>query len=759
MPKSDLTIIARTNFHGHKRLFGIKTDDRRRHMHVIGKTGMGKTSLLLNMAVSDIRNGHGLAFIDPHGDVAEDLLHYIPQERIQDVVYFNPQDLDYPMAFNVLGNVPKHQRHIVADGIIGVFKKIWADSWGPRLEYILRNTILTLLETQDSTLLDIMKVLVDKDYRAEIVYKLEDPMVKSFWLNEFEGYGDKMQAEAVAPIQNKVGQFTSSPLIRNIIGQKQSSFDIREVMDNRKILLMNLSKGAIGEGGAQLLGAMMVTKIQLAAMSRVDIPQEERADFFTYIDEFQNFSTDSFAEILSEARKYRLSLILAHQYLEQLSEEVQAAVFGNVGTTIIFRIGAGDAEIFEKEFAPRLTVEDLVNLPKYRIYLKLMIDGVTSEPFSADTIPDPPTEPISFAEQVIAYSQETYGNPIEEMNGSKDQSSQSSHKSEKQQDKKQTSAKQNSSQKEVSQSKNQNHNQSQSSNQSQKYSNKQQTSTKQSSSQKEAVQPKAQNRNQSQSSHKSEKQQDKKQTSAKQTDHSSRQSPSQQEKKQTITHSPDRFRFIPTEFKEHTSVVFSEIESKEKVQSKEENVDTQTPSSHELAQSHQEPDVHQDLQNNSSEEGENEVHERTEVALHHHEESRTSEDDMYNSEESQTSEDLSQQVKEDPREPESQQNTPEDVSINQPIAEEPISESLDEATVINPILSKKLKEWYTRNESMLGEVEYRIKAKIRKHMHETESQDRVPLYDFVYEIIEELQEKIVRISSPEDFEDDKKKKK
>ena len=413
----EITLLAKTNFHGQGRLFGIKTDDRRRHMHVIGKTGMGKTSLLLNMAVSDIRNGNGLAFVDPHGDVAEDLLNYIPPERMKDVIYFNPQDLDFPLAFNVLGDVPRNQRHIVADGLVGVFKKIWADSWGPRLEYILRNAILTLLESEDSTLLDIMRILVDKDFRAHIVYNSEDPMLKSFWLNEFEGYGDKMQAEAIAPIQNKVGQFTSSPLIRNIIGQKKSSFNIRELMDTRKILLMNLSKGAIGEGGAQLLGAMMVTKMQLAAMSRVDIPQEQRQDFFVYIDEFQNFSTDSFAEILSEARKYRLSLILAHQYIEQLSDEVKAAVFGNVGTTVVFRIGATDAEEFEKEFAPLLTVEDFVNLPKYKIYLKLMIDGVTSEPFSADTLPDPPKEEVSIAEQIIAFSQKTYGNPTEQFAG------------------------------------------------------------------------------------------------------------------------------------------------------------------------------------------------------------------------------------------------------------------------------------------------------------------------------------------------------
>lgn len=407
----DITIIAKTNFHGQGRLFGIKRDDRRRHMHIIGKTGMGKTSLLLNMAVSDIRNGSGLAFVDPHGDVADALLDYIPEHRIKDVVYFNPQDLEFPIAFNVLGDVPENQRHIVSDGLVGVFKKIWADSWGPRLEYILRNTILTLLENENSTLLDIMRILVDKNFRANIVYKMQDQVLKQFWLNEFDGYTDKLLVEAISPIQNKVGQFTSSPLIRNIIGQAKSSFNLREIMDQKKILIMNLSKGAVGEGGAQLLGAMMITKMQLAAMSRVDIPENERQDFYAYIDEFQNFSTDSFAEILSEARKYRLSLILAHQYVEQLSEVVRGAVFGNVGTTLVFRIGAADAEFMEREFTPVLTIEDLVNLPKWKIYLKLMIDGVTSQPFSADTLPDPEPELISNRDEIIRFSRQTYGKP------------------------------------------------------------------------------------------------------------------------------------------------------------------------------------------------------------------------------------------------------------------------------------------------------------------------------------------------------------
>ena len=408
----DITVFAKTNFRNKDRVFGVKTVDRRQHMYVIGKTGTGKTTMLFNMALQDIINGRGVCIVDPHGEFVETVMKRIPKERLKDVVYFNPIDAEHPIGFNVLEVSDLKYKHLVSSDLMAIFTKIWANVWSARMEYILSNCVLALIDTPGTTLLGIPRILVDKDFRAKIVYKIEDPIIKAFWLNEFEGYGEKMQAEAVAPIQNKVGQFTSSPLIRNIIGQKKSSFNIREVMDERKILIMNLSKGAVGEGGAQLLGAMMVTKMQMAAMSRVDIPQEERKDFFAYIDEFQNFSTDSFAEILSEARKYRLSLILAHQYIDQLPETVQSAVFGNVGTTVMFRIGAGDAERFEKEVSPVLTVEDLVSLPKWKIYLKLMIDGVTSAPFSADTLIDPAVQEISLKEQIIEFSSKTYGVPI-----------------------------------------------------------------------------------------------------------------------------------------------------------------------------------------------------------------------------------------------------------------------------------------------------------------------------------------------------------
>ncbi|PKM88923.1 hypothetical protein CVU83_00950 [Candidatus Falkowbacteria bacterium HGW-Falkowbacteria-2] len=405
----EIAVFAETTFRNQFKKFGIKTDDRRRHMYLIGKTGMGKSTIQENMIVGDIRAGHGLAVVDPHGDLAEKIIQYIPDNRIKDVVYFNPSDMDFPIAFNVLEQVEPHLRHLVASGLLGVFQKLWADSWGPRLEYILRNAILAILDFPGSTLLGVVRMLSDKTYRKRVVANIKDPVVKAFWEKEFASYADKFASEAVSPIQNKVGQFLSSSLMRNIIGQVKSAINIREIMDEGKILIMNLSKGRIGEDNSALLGAMMITKIQLAAMSRVDMPEKERKDFYLYIDEFQNFSTDSFANILSEARKYHLNLILAHQYIEQLSEKVKPAVFGNVGTMVSFRVGATDAEELAKEFAPVFTEEDLVNLPKYEMYLKLMIDGVASSPFSAKGLAPLTDEERTFnVDKVIEFSRENY---------------------------------------------------------------------------------------------------------------------------------------------------------------------------------------------------------------------------------------------------------------------------------------------------------------------------------------------------------------
>ncbi len=391
--------------------FGIKAKDRTRHVYVIGKTGMGKSTLLENMAAQDIINGEGMAFIDPHGKTAELLLNYVPEHRLKDVLYFAPFDMDYPISFNVLEDVGYDKRHLVVSGLMSTFKKIWVDAWSARMEYILSNTLLALLESPGSTLLGVNRMLADKDYRKKIVDNVKDPSVKSFWVDEFAKYTERFAAEATPAIQNKIGQFTSNPLIRNIIGQPKSSFDLRQMMDKNKIIIINLSKGRVGEANANLLGSMLITKIYLAAMSRADVSDkilQTLPNFYLYVDEFQSFANESFADILSEARKYKLNLTIAHQYIEQMSEEVRAAVFGNVGTMITFRVGAFDAEVLEKEFAPQFTAEDLVNLGFAQIYLKLMIDGVSSTPFSATTLPPIKEPECSFRQEVIIKSREQF---------------------------------------------------------------------------------------------------------------------------------------------------------------------------------------------------------------------------------------------------------------------------------------------------------------------------------------------------------------
>jgi len=407
--------IGKTNYRNQEVVFGIKEDDRRRHIYIIGKSGTGKSTLLSNMITADIAAGRGVCFVDPHGETAEEVLRMVPESRVDDVIYFNPADIDYPMGFNPLEKVSNNNRHLVASGIMSVFKKIWPDVWSARMEYILNNALLALLEYPNSTLLGIMKMLSDKEYRKLIVENLQDPVVKSFWVDEFAKYTQKLETEAVAAIQNKVGQFVANPLIRNIIGQTHSSFDFRQIMDEGKVFIANLSKGKIGEGNSSLLGAMIVTKIQLAAMSRSGTPYHKLRDFYLYVDEFQNFATESFATILSEARKYKLSLTVAHQYIDQLSEEVRWAIFGNVGTIIVFRVGATDAEFLEKEFYPDFVANDFVNLPNYHVYVKLMIDGMTSKPFSATTLPPPAPPPVSMFDTIIEISRKKYTLPKEEV--------------------------------------------------------------------------------------------------------------------------------------------------------------------------------------------------------------------------------------------------------------------------------------------------------------------------------------------------------
>ncbi len=419
MEENNITFFAKTNFRGEDKTFGIKKNDRRQHMYIIGKTGVGKTVLLKNMALQDIQNGHGVCIVDPHGEFVEEVVDKIPSHRVNDVVYFNPADTEYPIGFNVLEVVDPKYKHLVASDLMGIFTKMWANVWSARMEYILNNCVLALLDTEGTTLLGILRILVDKDYRQKIIDNVKDPVVRAFWINEYASWRDQFRNEAIAPIQNKVGQFLSTGLIRNIVGQSKSTIRIPEIMDDKKILLVNVSKGRVGEDNSALLGAMLITKIQLAAMERVRIPEDQRKDFYLYVDEFQNFATDSFAGVLSEARKYRLNLVIAHQYIGQLVDEqttkVRDAVFGNVGTLISFRVGAADAEFLEKEFSPEFNIQDLVNLENYCVYLRLMIDGVNRRPFSAKTLPPIDIGSTDQREKIVNVSRERYANSQREV--------------------------------------------------------------------------------------------------------------------------------------------------------------------------------------------------------------------------------------------------------------------------------------------------------------------------------------------------------
>jgi hypothetical protein len=408
--KNPIIPFAMTDYRDIQKRFGIKEKNRRGHMYITGKTGTGKSTLIENLAISDIRAGNGLALVDPHGDLAEDILNFVPKRRIEDVIYFNPSDLEYPIAFNPLENVPADSRHVVVSGLLSVFKKIWSEFWGPRLEHILRHSVLTLLERPRSTLLDIPRLLTDKEFRKGVLERVSHPQVKDFWLSEFERYSVWLRSEAISPILNKIGQFLVSIPLRNIVGQKENTFNLRNAMDEGKILIVNLAKGKIGEDNCAVLGAMMVTEIQLAALSRSELPENKRAAFYLYVDEIHNFLTLSFADILSEARKYGLNLVLAHQYIEQLDEKVRAAIFGNVGTIISFRVGAEDAKYLAREFSPVFNEPDLINLGNFHIYLKLIIDGVTSEPFSAITLP-PVERERSYKPRVIELSRKKYARP------------------------------------------------------------------------------------------------------------------------------------------------------------------------------------------------------------------------------------------------------------------------------------------------------------------------------------------------------------
>jgi hypothetical protein len=407
-----ITYFAATHTRGKHTAFGIRAKDRDKHMYVIGKSGMGKSTMLENMAIQDIQNGEGFAFIDPHGSTAEKLLDFVPKERVKDVLYLAPFDVDNPIGFNIMEDVGYDQRHKVVAGLMGTFERIWKDTWSARMQYILQNTLLALLEYPGSTIIDVNRMLINKAFRDDVIKHIGDPVISSFWKEEFANFTDSYAREATPAIQNKIGQFISNPLIRNIVGQPVSSFDVREMMDSKKILIINLSKGRMGESNAALLGSMLVIKIYLAALSRAEdaaAVQAKHPPFYFYVDEFQSVVNEAFANILSEARKYKLSLIIAHQYIEQMEEEVRNAIFGNVGTTIMFRVGPIDAEFLKTVFEPTFYAEDMVNLGLGEIYLTLMIDGVGSQPFSAHTIP-PIEEPSNtFRDDIIDHTRVTYG--------------------------------------------------------------------------------------------------------------------------------------------------------------------------------------------------------------------------------------------------------------------------------------------------------------------------------------------------------------
>lgn len=409
--KKHINFFARTEFKNKLTTFGIKKDDRRKHLYIMGKTGTGKSTMIANMAINDMKNGEGLAVIDPHGDLCDILLDYVPANRINDVAYLDPSDLSYPFHLNPLEIKNGAYRELISSGIVSIFYKLYHYSWGPRLEYILRNTILTLLHVPNSTLLQVPEILTNERYREKIVEKLDDRVLKNFWLNEFDKMSPQMRTEATSPILNKVGQFLSSQTIRNIVGSPTSTVDLEEMMNKGKIVIVNLSQGKLGEDNSALLGAMIITKLQLAAMNRVYVGEEERKDFYLYVDEFQNFATQSFIKILSEARKYRLNLALANQYIGQIEEDVQKAIFGNAGSMVTFSVGAGDARLMAREFGEKYEEAELVGLGNYQIVLKLAVDNHTTNPFSATTLPLPRSRNQN-RDKVIRSSRERYAKKL-----------------------------------------------------------------------------------------------------------------------------------------------------------------------------------------------------------------------------------------------------------------------------------------------------------------------------------------------------------
>ena len=411
----DVSFIGRTNYvaslEEKKFIFGIKRVDRRRHLYIIGKSGVGKTKLLELFIRQDVSYNHGLCLIDPHGDVVEAVLEYIPKERIEDVCIIDPTDLNFPASFNPLANVDPLFKFQLTQGLIEVFQKQFGANWTPRLEHVFRFTCLALLDYPHATMRGMISMLTDRNYRQKVVEYITDDMVKRFFAIEFADWSEKFDTDAIIPLVNKLGQFLSDPLLRNIFGQKENKIDISKLMNEEKIILINLSKGRLGEENSSFLGSIFLTKIKQAGMERAAIPEKDRKVFYLYVDEFQNVVTQTFENILSEARKYGLNLTIAHQYVGQIIQKVHQAVLGNVGSVITFRVGGEDAVKLKPEFAPLFDVKDMINLAVTEFYIKMTIDGESYDPFSAETLKVlPPTHP-SYREEIIAASHRKYSIP------------------------------------------------------------------------------------------------------------------------------------------------------------------------------------------------------------------------------------------------------------------------------------------------------------------------------------------------------------
>lgn len=412
--KDSVSVIGTTDYHNSKITFGLSRNDRNRHLYIVGKTGMGKSKLIELLTISDLHHNKGFCLIDPHGDLAQDVLTHIPKNRIKDVIYFNPADSDFPLGFNPLECHTPEAKHQVVTGFIAIFKKLFAHNWTNRLEHMLRFTVLALVEIDNTTVLDIVRLLTDVEFRQSVIAKLEDPVVKNFWTQEFASWNEKFDNEAIIPIINQVGQFIANDYIRYVVGQPHSAFDFAQVMQEGKILIINLAKGKLGEENTALLGSMLITKIQEATMARVSLKEKDRQEFYLYVDEFQHFATDSFNQILSEARKFNLSVTIAHQYLDQLTDGIRKTVFGNIGSFVSFRVGPDDARFLAREFTPTTTQNDFINLDVQNIYAKISVKGKTTEPFSARTLTVPDSQK-DYSETIIANSRANYATPREKL--------------------------------------------------------------------------------------------------------------------------------------------------------------------------------------------------------------------------------------------------------------------------------------------------------------------------------------------------------